>query len=287
VAASNVVRGKKLNLDIAVLDVSSLRVHEEIIPELLNQLTYSIESDGCVRHPIIVDRRSLVVLDGVHRVSALQKLSISRVPAYLVDYDSPAIRVLSWYRSVTGVSNVQQVISQAKRAGCALKQIDTFNEKVIGVSPTAAVLKLPKQVFLVNCPFNHLSEAYDIIGRIEETWRAAGLTIRYEAERDALKKLEQGRVDAVLCTPKISKDEIVKSALSGRVFEWKATRHVIPARPLSVNVPLSLLKDTSKSLAEVDHELIDLLKRKKLKQLPSGSIVEGRRYEEEVYVFEE
>jgi len=287
VSAAYVVADRKLNLDIAIVDIDSLHVHEEIVPELLDQLTRSIRLSGHVKHPIIVDKESLVVLDGVHRVAALRRLGISRVPACMVDYNDPAIEVLSWYRSIVGVSNPQELALQVEKAGCSARQTGEFDRKKLGASPAVAILKLPSQTFSINCTFTNLSEAFDLVGQIEEQLRAAGFTVRYETEHDALQSLKEGRVDAVLCTPEITKEEIIKSALSGRVLAWKATRHVIPARPLNVNVPLSLLRSKNKSLNEVNLELKRLLRGKRIKRLPSGSVVEGRRYEEELYVFEE
>jgi hypothetical protein len=93
-------------------------------------------------------------------------------------------------------------------------------------------------------------------------------------------------VDAVLYTPKLTKSIIVKTALSGRLFAYKATRNVFPVRPLQLNVPLSLLNDNKRSLSEVNNELRSLLQEKHLKRLPSRSIFSGKRYEEELYVFE-
>lgn len=54
--------------------MSLLCLHEETIPELLERLTQHIQLDGYVKHPIIVDEKSFVVLDGTHRVVALKKL---------------------------------------------------------------------------------------------------------------------------------------------------------------------------------------------------------------------
>jgi len=287
VSAAYFVADKRVNLDIAIVDVESLHMHEETVPELVDQLVRSFRSDECVKHPIIVDKESMVVLDGVHRVVALRRLGVRRVPACLIDYNNPAIEVLSWYRSITGVSKPQELFSQVKKAGCNVRQVGEFHRKKLGVPPIVALLKFPNQTFLVNCIFSSLSKAYDLIGHIEERLIAAGFTVRYETERDALQNLQEGQVDAVLCTPVISKEEIIKSALSGRVLAWKATRHVIPARPLNVNVPLGLLRNKEKSLAEVNIDLRRLLRSRIMKRLPSGSVVDGRRYEEELYVFEE
>ena len=277
----------RLRLDIAILDISALRPHEEVIPELRDYLVRSIKADRCVKNPVIVDERSLVVLDGVHRVAALQKLGIRRIPVCLVDYRNPAIRVLSWYRTVRGSLDPDQVVLQIKKVGYTVEKTENSSVKDVGHSPMAAALQLREQTFLIKSSFKDLQEAFAIISRIESRLKAAGLTVRYETESDALDGLEKGWVDAVICTPKISKEEIIQYALKNQALAWKATRHVIPARPLNVNVPLALLTRDEKSLAQLNKELKHLLTGRQLTRLPPGSVVSGRRYDEELYVFEE
>lgn len=286
VSTACVITNEKLSLNIAIIDVNLLHIHEEVIPDLLNQLTRQMRMDRCVKDPIIVDEKSLVVLDGVHRVASLRKLGIKRVPACLIDYMNRAIRVLSWYRTIIGASNAEQVVSEITKAGCTVEETGKLRRKIIGISPIVAVLQSGRRTFLVESPFEHLQEAYNTIERIEERLKATGLTIKYQTEHDAIEDLKSGRIETVLCTPEISKKEIIDSALSGRIFVSKATRHVIPARPLNVNVPFSLLRDR-KSLIEVNNELRKALQSRRLKRLPSGSLIDGRRYEEELYVFEE
>jgi len=74
-------------------------------------------------------------------------------------------------------------------------------------------------------------------------------------------------------------------ALSGRVFPYKATRHVVPARPLFLNVPLSILR-ASGPLEELEAEVRCSLAKRRLRRCPPGMVIEGRRYEEEVFIFE-
>ena len=132
-----------------------------------------------------------------------------------------------------------------------------------------------------------MKEAYDHIKMIEDRLKQFNLQVNYETEADSFRKLREGKVDAILQTPRLSKEEIVKIALSGKVFAHKATRHVIPARPLNVNVPLKLLTLSSLSLEEVNEEFRRMLMEKKLKMMPAGSYIENRRYEEDVYLFED
>ncbi|MEM1873152.1 MAG: hypothetical protein QXF57_00995, partial [Acidilobaceae archaeon] len=48
------------------------------------------------RSAILVDSKTLVILDGHHRVEALKLLGCKLVPALLVDYDSDCVQVSSW-----------------------------------------------------------------------------------------------------------------------------------------------------------------------------------------------
>jgi hypothetical protein len=276
-----------MNLYISILDISSLHLHEETIPELLNTLVETIRQDKVLKHPIIVDKRTLVVLDGMHRVAALERLDCKKIPVCLIDYKDPAVTVGCWYRTIKGKSLGKDLSAQIQHLGTSIEEVEKLDETLIGVSPIIAAIKKSDRSFLIRFPFRDLKEAYQIIGRFEERLRKGGFEIGYETETDALRKLEKHEVDAVLLTPKLTKEAVIETALSGEVFTYKATRHVIPARPLFLNVSLSLLREGEKSLDEVNRELKSMLEKKRLKKILAGSLLDGRRYEEDVYIFED
>jgi hypothetical protein len=56
------------------------------------------------------------------------------------------------------------------------------------------------------------------------------------------------------------------------VFTFEATRHIIPARPLEVDVPLDLLKERDISIEEANRRLSTLIKAKVLKRIYSGQV---------------
>jgi hypothetical protein len=281
-----VISHEKLTLYIKIVELKDLHLHEETIPEFLDRLANSIEANGCLRHPVIVDKKSLLVLDGMHRVAALEKLGCKRIPVCLVDYENPAIVVGCWYRTVRG-SKVAEFLSQLKQGGIAIKRTVSANNSDLGISPVVAAIQTGKENFQILFAFQNLKEAYDIIKRIEDGIKAYDFKVGFETESDALHYLHSRKVDAVLLTPKPTKSEIINTALSGQVFSCKATRHIIPARPMYLNVPLSILQDSSRSLEEVNDWLKETLEKRHLKFVPAGSVLEGRRYEEGVYVFEE
>jgi hypothetical protein len=282
-----VISHEKLNLYITVLEISSLHLHEEVIPELLDRLVETISRDAVLKHPIIVDRKTLVVLDGMHRVAALERLDCKKIPVCLVDYENPAVNVGCWYRTIKGSTEPDDLNVQIRRLGNTVEEAENLNEASIGVSPIIAALKVDGKAFLIRSPFRSFKEAYKIIEQIENRLKEAGFKIGYETETDALRKLEGREVDAVLLTPRVTKEAVIETALSGEVFTFKATRHVIPARPLFLNVPLSLLRESGKPLDEVNRELKKRLKKKRLRKVSAGSLLDGRRYEEDLYIFED
>ena len=256
---------------------------------MLENLAAEIRMDKALRHPVIVDKESFVVLDGMHRVAALKIINCKRVPACLVNYKSPSISVGAWYRTIIVTNNylIDKTLEKMSSLGFNIERVYLEPDDKIGKNDIVAAIKTRKNTYLICHSFKNLKEAYDHIKFIENRLKQLNFKVNYDTEADSFKKLKEGTVDAVLLTPKLSKDEIVKTALSGEVFAHKATRHIIPARPLYVNVPLGLLTSENLSLEQVNEEFRKMLMKKKLKMIPAGSFIENRRYEEDVYLFED
>lgn len=97
--------------EMKLLEIDKLKSHEEIIPEKLNSLIDEIKRDGVIKEPVIVDKETLVVLDGHHRVEALRKLGCRLIPVLLVNYFDPSIRVERWYPVVRGeIKGLEDII---------------------------------------------------------------------------------------------------------------------------------------------------------------------------------
>ena len=79
-----------------ILDVDLLHCHEEIRPEILEELIQEIKEDGYVKKPILVADKAYVILDGHHRFEALRRLGCRRIPCYVVAYFSDAVDLGLW-----------------------------------------------------------------------------------------------------------------------------------------------------------------------------------------------
>lgn len=79
----------------ALVPVRDLKTHEAAEPDRVRRVVKQLQSTGLVKKAIAVDSKSMVVLDGVHRLSALQELGCVRVPAWLIDYSDEDVLVFS------------------------------------------------------------------------------------------------------------------------------------------------------------------------------------------------
>jgi hypothetical protein len=87
---------RELSSRITILPISVLRSHEAVDPGLVRELAEDIRRCGLIRKPIVVDRETLIIIDGHHRVEALKRLGCGRIPCLLMNYRSPRVAVLSW-----------------------------------------------------------------------------------------------------------------------------------------------------------------------------------------------
>jgi hypothetical protein len=70
---------------VILIEIGSLRGHEEVISDNLERRSSKLLDRGFYK-PIIVDRDSLVILDGHHKWTAARLLGLDRVPVIMVDY---------------------------------------------------------------------------------------------------------------------------------------------------------------------------------------------------------
>jgi L-serine kinase (ADP) len=98
---------------IAFVPQQDLLAHEQVVEPRVQELVKLLQREKVVRLAIVADQATLVVLDGHHRLEALRRLGCKRVPAMLVDYQAPDIRVGTW-RPGEVAPTKDEVVLQAK-----------------------------------------------------------------------------------------------------------------------------------------------------------------------------
>ncbi len=104
-------------MTVTLVPVNVLKQHERIVDENMVRLQRELAHDGIVKDPIIVDKRTMVILDGHHRYNALKCMGYRYVPVCLVDYRNDRITVEAWR---TGERVTKAEVMQAGLTGILL-----------------------------------------------------------------------------------------------------------------------------------------------------------------------
>ncbi|MEM2463220.1 MAG: pyridoxal-phosphate dependent enzyme [Candidatus Bathyarchaeia archaeon] len=101
------------NNQIHLVELEKLHPHEEADTQHLKELTRQIASDKVLKYAIVVDKKTNVILDGVHRYNVLKNLGCKNIPVVYVDYDSPKIEVQTWgdNRSLTKLDVIKAALT--------------------------------------------------------------------------------------------------------------------------------------------------------------------------------
>jgi hypothetical protein len=131
--------------NIALIKIDDLKEHEEIRPDYLEELKNQIVSDGILKMPIAVDKKTYVILDGHHRLQALRKIGCTKIPVVLVDYQSPNIKVIGWRQgeSITKEIIVDTALTGRKMPSKTSKHMIILNGELKHISCIEMVINIP------------------------------------------------------------------------------------------------------------------------------------------------
>ncbi|MEM1680389.1 MAG: ParB N-terminal domain-containing protein [Sulfolobales archaeon] len=208
-----------IKVKIGLVELERLKPHEKTVESRVIKVLNSLISTKTLIRPLILDEKTLTVIDGAHRLKALRKLGLKVVPALLVDYlEEEEIRVDRWVRVyVTNPDNIGNILSLIKTR---------FEGHVDIVGSDKSVRVLIDQ--------NLGAEAYRILEVLENSM-AGRIPIKYLA-RDWL-KLEPHTI--VLVPPILSKNEVVEAALNENPYPPKTTRHVTILKRVKIGFKLN------------------------------------------------
>jgi len=279
------IKTDRIDLKIAIVNIGSIRMHEETIPEVVQALAADLLRDSVLRHPVMVDEKTIVVLDGMHRAAALRAIECIRIPVCFVDYDNPSIRVETWYRAFNRKDPLS-LTEELMRWNIKTRESNTQEaKKNLETGAAAAFIATNRKCTVIENTSGDVRQNFQLVASIERMAQSLGYYVNYETESDALKELGEGTAQLILGPPRVTKQDVRRVGLKGDPFPHKATRHIIPARPLGIDVPIEVLRSQRMGLLQANRQLMEALKKRRLERLDPGSLIENRRYEEQVFVF--
>jgi len=285
------IETEKLQLKLEIVPVESLTLHEKIIPSLANKLILEFKNLANLQNPIIVDENN-IVLDGNHRAFVSRELKFKYIPVCKIDYFNETAMLRYWFRLLGNIQDMDLLRAAIEDMGGHLQEVKDREE-------LTRALECDQLCCGIQCDNFHASfrfpkdlvydavRAYDILEEIQEILIKKGVELKYIPcdkvhENEFCNTLESGKV--VIWTPQITKQMVVEAVKEKKVFAPKSTRHIIPARPLNVNVPNNWFTEDL-SLEEMNKRFSEFLKRKGLRRFGPGQVIDGRYYEEELFVF--
>jgi ParB/Sulfiredoxin domain len=260
---------------LSIRNVDALCPHERVIERNVESLEKELIVDGVQKDPVIVDRDSGAILDGMHRLAAFKRLGLGRVVCCEVDYGSKDVILKRWARTYA-IRDEEGFIGAMRDIGMGAEC--TWQEAVGLLEARAAALAvfLDGRAYVAEGPAD-LEHAFALVDEIDRLSERKGWTREYVPEDD-LERLVKGEGVAVSLVQRLTKDDVIGAAVSAKLFPCKTSMHTVDPRPVAVRFPIDELKDaTADSLSR-------WLGGKPRKLLPGGSTYEGRRYKERLLV---
>lgn len=214
--------------DLRVVPLDRLILHEAHDAERLARLRRRILDDGVQRHPVIVapQRKDYLVLDGAHRVQALEDLGCRFVLTQTVE---PPARAESWGHMLRS-SGLESAFRELEGVEVSDKPDGSWLAAVKPAGWECAFIRVRKR---------------DLFAEVRALWGlqafypAAGAVHRVDPEAPV--ELEPG--EALIRYRAFTPEELVEIVRSGAVLPAGITRFRVRERVLGVRFPLEKVAD--------------------------------------------
>lgn len=285
------LESENFKLELQVVPVDALLQHEETISGPVRKLILALKNQAHLHNPIIIDENN-IVLDGNHRAFAFKKLNFRHIAVCRINYFHEKTKLRYWYRRLTNSPRLNRIKGAVEALNGDWREVSDRDSLQKALEENRLCCGIQQGDFFASVRFhddavNDAVSAYGIFNQIQEKLVREGAKLEYvpcnhvhEADFCAGFNLNE----VVLWSPRITKEMVVDAARQQKIFTPKATRHLIPARPLNVNVPTEWFKEDI-LLEDINLRFKSHLARKKIQHFGPGQIVHGRYYEEELFVF--
>ncbi|NUK30487.1 ParB N-terminal domain-containing protein [Parageobacillus sp. VR-IP] len=228
---------KEVITSLKLVPINQLRLHEEYEPSRLEKTITQIRKDQFLRHPILVTKLnggSYLVLDGVHRLSALRAIGCRKVPVQEVekkDFSNTAwnhlISTGEWYEKMLNDSSLPWV-REEKEGTIFVEGVSSENKSHF--------------LYLEDIQSDLLAYWHTVVSYYSKQYPV----IRIPKEDEHLPP--KGYV--LIKYQPISYEAIEAYVTNGWTLPAGVTRFIINGRLLNLKVPLALLMDQSENIQE-------------------------------------
>jgi hypothetical protein len=279
-----------IDFSLEVVPVDKLLQHEQVLPQKIDTLKYVFKNWAKLEDPIIIDE-NFIVLDGNHRAETFKELNYKFLIACKVNYFEEKIKLRYWFRVIKDFNSTELLEDSISKIGLSYQECDSQKElsdrmnKAIGFG-----FQMHESYLFI--PLNDNGEdvalkSYNLVEKILVELRKKQYSVVYIPDQYVLSQSDSNenyKNDLIVWTARITKKQVINTILNGEIFAPKTTRHLIPSRPLNINIPVELLKKDI-TLEEINARFEELLDNKYIIRFGPGQVINGRYYEEELFVF--
>lgn len=233
-----------------IVPLAQCHPHEQVLPGRVDRIAADILRKGVIEDPLIVTRfpnttDQWLVIDGMHRFAACQKLGLRQVAVHVIEYNDPQVILETW----DIVTRMPFQPEQNMPAGYTLKKYPWSQAREIQTQLhrrqiLAAIADRNDEIVVIE----KMGDGHDVetvmqvIDAIDQVIDRDQLDPEFVADDHSLRHFESGAGAAIILRPRFTKSEVIAQTLQGHIFPYKSTRHLIPNRPLHLNVPLTQLR---------------------------------------------
>lgn len=269
------IEATDLELTLTLQPIPKLWPHEHVDEPHVDALERDIREAQLLRNPIITARDSNVVLDGMHRLQSLRRLGSANAPVCQVPYHNPAVSVGSWSRRYgpTATAVISTIVERLEDRGVTVSSRNG--------TPSADQLALitDEETYTIAPPSAGFASFIEPIQLIVETFQTHGHGPTLHPASDGSVSPDGG---VVVRPPPPSKDAVIRAATEGPLLPPNTSRHVIPSRPIGLDVPLSLL---DRPLDAGRRSLDEHVRTREVDKRQPDATRSTPRYTEELLVF--
>ncbi|HVB11576.1 MAG TPA: hypothetical protein VNE86_00485 [Nitrososphaerales archaeon] len=271
--------GRK-RVKLSIVPIDEITPHEQTVPSLLQIVRNDMKRTGFQRDPILVDEKTHLALDGMHRIESLRLLKAKYALCAEYNYFDGAIKLERWLRTIIAPSRklVLAIVSKFEMKRCpsfrtAVRDVESGNSGIALLSNRESFCGARGWDFL---------EVYRKIGESDQLCEANKVGIQFFAESDKFNLFTSESVQT-LYPARLSKEDVMQFVRRNELLPFKTTRYIVPVRPMGLYFPISCLR--KHSLSECRERLDQIVNHSKITLERSNLLYEGRRYSEPIAIF--
>lgn len=237
---------------IKIVPLDQCIAHEGVVDAWVGQIANNLLDAGVMKNPIIVSHLrkggKRVVIDGMHRFAALRRLEIPHVMVYEIDYMDPEVRLAGWdaltFRSINAHKLINELFGDQKKFSIERTQSAVEAQNALRTRQALLAIGDRRGSFFLLCSKRapSVDSLVKVSQKVDLSLDEKGFRPLYVADSLSIPDFDEKQASGIIFRAHYQKEEILERTLGGKLFPRKSTRHIIPRRPLRVDVGLPLLR---------------------------------------------